>query len=111
MLDENGALESEYPPDGRVARLETSIQCGTDGVRSLRIEGPSRIPYPRPGVGYSVSLAYAASEVADWWDLYVPHDQIRDAAGAVIGCRELIPVERVRRHFELKGVQTVKGSA
>lgn len=45
------------------------------------------LPDPRPGTGWIVSRLCAAASQRD--DLYFPIDEVRDAAGEIVGCSAL----------------------
>jgi hypothetical protein len=88
------------PPSGLVARvaLHPDVPVGTvelDGV-TVPIVATSAsgdvtgLPEQRDGVLVVVSRLVA--EVSERADLVIPHDAVRDATGAVVGCRALARV-------------------
>ncbi|WP_433357773.1 hypothetical protein ACQP25_44345 (plasmid) [Microtetraspora malaysiensis] len=93
-------LRRTIPPAGRMARLATSstghreqveidgIVIDVEGVQYGSIDG---LPEPAEGVWYIVPLVTALA--ARRPDLLVPHQQVRNEHGTVIGCKTLGLVE------------------
>lgn len=81
------------PPSGSVARCSsTSVPAGEHGGVALSrvsfgaVEG---LPDPEEGVLFVVSALVRAA-VPGRSDVASPGDLVRDAAGAVVGCRNLV---------------------
>lgn len=72
-----GPLRGSYPSEG-LARV--------DGLPLGEVVG---LPAPVRGVRYVVSIL-VAERLPDRDDLLVPGEQVRDAAGRIVGCRSLI---------------------
>lgn len=89
-------LLASLPPSGRTARLSTTelgpagivdiagVPVGVAGVRFGELEG---VPAQADGVVYVVPLVSALA--ARRGDFLVPHGQVRNADGTVVGCRLL----------------------
>lgn len=90
----------EYLPSGQVARVEmTRVPAGTleNGVPMWMSEAGdvTGLPPEAENSGEGDSVAYIVSRVVldacaargGRWDLLVPDDLVRDAAGRVTGCR------------------------
>ncbi|MFG1976987.1 hypothetical protein ACGFJC_47310 [Nonomuraea fuscirosea] len=89
-------LLAEIPPSGRMARL-ASTDLGArppvdvDGVpvpvTAVSYGDVENMPAPAPGVWYVVPLLTALAATGRE-DLLVPHKQVRNADGTVVGCQE-----------------------
>ena len=69
-----------FLPSGRVARLREEVSA----LPSLSLE---ELPDPQPDVIYLVSRVLAAAVGRP--DLVFPSEEVRDAAGRIVGCRSL----------------------
>ena len=88
---------ASWPPTGTVARLPESV-LRRGRVTTEQGEVPTEIiaygaavtdlPDATPGVAYIVSRVVAAALSARP-DLFFPAGEVRDAAGAIVGCRSL----------------------
>jgi hypothetical protein len=99
FVDQDGNEVAVLPPSGNVARIatepapaqDTTVKVGdveipVKAARYGRLEG---LPPRREGVLLVVPLLTALAAPADRDDLVVPHDQVRNARGTVVGCRAL----------------------
>lgn len=96
VLDAAGHALATYPPSGTVARIDERLaaptELATDGgivpVREVRYAARVQaLPDPQPGKVYLVSRVLAAAVKRR--DIYFPAGEVRDEAGAIIGCRYL----------------------
>lgn len=92
---------ASYPPSGCFARLREQVapdddlpvedrEVGTVRLPRVRVSYAHEVddlPDPRDDTAYLVSRVLAAA--VDRADLYFPWGEVRDPAGAVIGCRAL----------------------
>lgn len=85
------------PPSGKIARATESVVGGDPiaGIPTTHVTytGVIDLPDPAPGTWYVVSslAAQAAYESGrSYADLLVPGEQMRDAAGRIVGCRSLV---------------------
>lgn len=84
------------PPVGRFARLLEDWVPGRPllmgevevAIAAVTYRGVEDLPDPMDGVAFVVSRVLAAA-VPERSDLYFPAEEVRDAAGRVIGCRRL----------------------
>ncbi|MEU6713049.1 hypothetical protein ABZ897_16325 [Nonomuraea sp. NPDC046802] len=88
-------LLAEIPPSGHMARLATADLgigpavdvTGTDVPVTVVSYGDlAGLPDPAPGVWYIVPLLTGLA-AAGREDLLVPHEQVRNVDGTVVGCR------------------------
>ena len=81
------------PPSGSVARCSSaSVPAGEHaGVALSRVSfgAVEGLPDPEPGVVFVVS-GLVRSAVPGRSDVASPGDLVRDAAGAVVGCKNLV---------------------
>lgn len=95
----------EVVPSGPPARLvllpdraDGAVRVGSLVVPLKRTAASTQVvgvPEPRPGVLLIVARPVAEA-LPEREDLVYPHDTIRDASGAVVGCRSLArPLRRV----------------
>jgi hypothetical protein len=91
ILGPNGAIR--IPPSGTVARCQTSTTAAGeyDGIPLVHTSygAVSGVPETEDGTLYIVSAMIRAA-LPGRHDLASPGEPVRDAAGAVIGCRHLI---------------------
>lgn len=88
------AMVATIPASGRTARLAstslgrvTTVEIGgaTIHVEGVRYGKLGSLPEPQPGTWYVVPLLSALA-ARDRSDLLVPHEQIRNQDGTVVGC-------------------------
>lgn len=92
------------PPSGQTARIATTPAPAGDGVATIDgVDIPvsgvgygqlAGLPEPVDGVLYVVPLLTALAAPSDRTDLLVPHEQVRNGEGTVIGCASLGRVVR-----------------
>lgn len=100
----NGSEVATIPPSGQTARIATS--AAPDGDGTVAVDGVTipvagvgygelaGLPEPQDDVYYVVPLLTALAAPADRDDLLVPHEQVRNEEGTVIGCASLGRVVR-----------------
>lgn len=96
VLAEDGTIIATYPGAWRPARVRVERSApdqlitrqGTLPIVTERYGEVTDLPSPAIGVRLIVSRSIAAASPARD-DLLVPTDLIRDASGAVVGCRAL----------------------
>ena len=97
FFDANGQAVGSVPPSGITPRLGTEDMGpagGVDvaghviGVVGVRYSDLVGLPEPVDGTYYIVPLLVALAR-PDRPDLLVPHEQVRNESGTVLGCRSL----------------------
>ncbi|GAA2108271.1 hypothetical protein [Streptomyces synnematoformans] len=89
--DFDAHLHTVIEPEATPARLAT-VELGTqhDGTELVEFGHRADMPPRRDGVRYVVSLPVALALVPHGRDdILVPYREVRNAAGTVIGCRQL----------------------
>jgi hypothetical protein len=104
FCDSDGLEIALVAPSGQTARIDTMRAPSGDGAvtvdgATIPIEGAwygelSGLPEQQDGVLYVVPLLTALAAPADRDDLLVPHQQVRDQEGTVVGCAALGRVVR-----------------
>ncbi|MEV4079463.1 hypothetical protein AB0J43_04110 [Nonomuraea fuscirosea] len=98
-------LLAEIPPSGRMARLASTdlgarppvdVNGTLVPVTVVSYGDVENMPAPAPGVWYVVPLVTGLA-AAGREDLLVPHEQVRNADGTVVGCRAFGKVTPERR--------------
>lgn len=87
-----GGWIEQFPPDGRVARVEMREQETFDGAMGVQCKtrptpkGTIGLPNPVEGV-YLIVSSMVREANPSRLDLLSPTDLVRDEKGAVVGCK------------------------